>query len=517
VATAGGGLAAAALVALAAQPALAVPPPVSPPASYRPPDSLADLVDAVAPAVVSIQAATIETGPPRGGGKEGPGSVDPFEFFFGPRDRGAKPDGGEGGGEGKKDGDAGAPGDAERGGDAGAVPEERRSDAGGSGFVISPEGLVITNYHVVEGAMSVIVHLCDRDYPARVRGTDPSTDLALLEITADGPLPYLALGDSGALRVGDWVVVIGNPLNLSQTVTFGMVSAKGRSIGISDVSFENFIQTDAAINFGNSGGPLIDTRGRVVGIATAINYGAENIGFAVPVDTLKQILPQLRERGTVSRGYLGVVVRNLTLAQAGAWGLADARGALVVDVPEGTPGAAGGVRHGDVVLGVDGRPVAVTKDLIDYVASRVPGTTVALDLWRDGSRVPAMVKLAERPHAANEAIEEPPARPARVAKPAEWLGIQVLPLTGDLRKAHAIPDGVEGLLVGAVAPTSPLYDQSVSPGDVVSEVNGRPVRSLADFDEAIASAKPGDYVRLYCSSFGSNGAGPFYAVAQKPR
>src|SRR6185369_3375682 len=268
--------------------------------------SFADLAQAVDPAVVSIQAATIEKGgdtrvPHRGGrggrGGGGNGGNDPFEFFFGPRQ--GQPGGGNGDGQ----------------------PEEFRSDAGGSGFVVSRDGLVVTNYHVVEGASEVKVHLNDRDYTAVVKGTDPSTDIALLKIDAGHDLRYVELGDSDSVRVGDWVMVVGNPLNLDKTVTTGVISAKGRSLGISDASFENFIQTDAAINFGNSGGPLLDLNGRVNGIATAINYGAENIGFAVPVNTLKQVLPQLEQKGKVSRGYLGIRVANLSFAQAQAFGL----------------------------------------------------------------------------------------------------------------------------------------------------------------------------------------------------
>src|SRR3954452_6597206 len=277
--------------------------------------SFADLAGAVSPAVVSIQAATIETAP----ANRALGGVDPFEFFFGPRNRQQRPQQQQP--DDDEDGPQSGPG---QGQGPGQSPDEYRSDAGGSGFVISPDGLVITNNHVVEGATSVKVHLDDRDYPAQVKGVDKATDIALLKIDAGHPLRYVELGDSDAIRVGDWVMVIGNPLSLDRTVTTGVISAKGRSTGISDGSFENFIQTDAAINFGNSGGPLINMQGQVVAIATAINYGAENIGFAVPVNTLKEVLPQLREKGKVSRGYLGIGIRNLDYNQAQAFGLANA-------------------------------------------------------------------------------------------------------------------------------------------------------------------------------------------------
>src|ERR1700686_5101089 len=265
--------------------------------------SFADLAEAVDPACVPIQASTIEKAPHggrlrRGQGGQGQGQgqgIDPFEFFFGPRGRGGRGQGGPGG-----------PGGSDEDGNQQQQPEDYRSEAGGSGFVISPDGLIVTNNHVIEGASEVKVHLGDRDYTATAKGADAATDLALLKINAGGGLKYLELGDSDRARVGDWGMVVGNPLNLNKTVTTGVISAKGRALGINDISFENFLQTDAAINFGNSGGPLVNLQGRVVGIASAINYGAENIGFAVPVNTLKDILPQLREKGKVSRGYLGI-------------------------------------------------------------------------------------------------------------------------------------------------------------------------------------------------------------------
>ncbi|HEX9942552.1 MAG TPA: Do family serine endopeptidase [Thermoanaerobaculia bacterium] len=451
--------------------------------------SFADLAEAVDPAVVSIQAATIE----KGSGRRG--AVDPFEFFFGPRNR--RPQ------------QPNSPNDPNNNDD-----EEFRSDAGGSGFVISPEGLVVTNYHVVEGATSVKVHLGDRDYPAEVKGSDKATDIALLRINTGRPLRYLELGDSDAVRVGDWVMVIGNPLNLDKTVTTGVVSAKGRSLGISDASFENFIQTDAAINFGNSGGPLINMQGQVVAIATAINWGAENIGFAVPVNTLKEILPQLREKGRVSRGYLGIGIRNLDYTQAQAWGLPSTDGALVQSVEDKTPAAEAGIQHGDVILAVDGQKIKTTRDLISYVSAKGPNATVTLDVFRDGKTVQKQVRLRERP-GQNE--QEAANREPQEGSGIEWLGIQYQDLTNNLRGAHGIPEDVEGVIVTNVAPTSPLYDQFVRPGSIITEVNGRPVKGVADFERAIKSAKPGTYLRFYMLQFGQRGERqPFFAVVQAP-
>ena len=452
--------------------------------------SFADLAEAVDPAIVSIQASTIERGQ-----RGGRGGQDPFEFFFGPRDRQQQP---------RRPGQ----GDGQDG-------QEFRSDSGGSGFVISRDGLVVTNNHVIEGATSVKVHLGDRDYTAEVKGVDPATDLALLKIDAGRDLRYLELGDSDKLRVGDWVMVVGNPLNLDKTVTTGVVSAKGRSIGISgDSSFENFIQTDAAINFGNSGGPLINMRGEVVGIATAINWGAENIGFAVPVSTLKEVLPQLRDKGKVSRGYLGIQVRNLDYPQAQAWGLQTTDGALVVSVDEDTPAGKAGVQHGDVILSVDGRKVATTRDLIDYVSSKGPDATVKLDIWRDGKQVSRDVRLGERPGTQQQADASEPNEEGGI----DWLGIQYQDLSSDLRSAHGIPSGVDGVVVTNVSPTSPLYEQLVRPGQIITEVNGQRVEGVADFEKIVKGAKSGSYLRLYVNQFAGRGAPAqrFFAVVQAP-
>jgi serine protease Do len=461
--------------------------------------SFADLAEAVEPAVVSIQAATIEKAPP--GGRRG-GGVDPFEFFFGPRNRQQRPQ------QQQPDDEEGGPG---------GQPEQYRSDAGGSGFVISPDGLIITNNHVVEGATSVKVHLDDRDYPAQVKGVDKATDIALLKIDAGHPLRYLELGDSDAVRVGDWVMVIGNPLNLDRTVTTGVVSAKNRSIGISDASFENFIQTDAAINFGNSGGPLINMQGQVVAIATAINWGAENIGFAVPVSTLKEVLPQLRDKGRVSRGYLGLGVRTLDYTQAQAWGLSNAEGALVQSVENG-PAKEAGVQHGDVILSVDGHKVKQTRDLINYVSAKGPNATVTLDVWRDGRTIQKQVRLRERPLSQDQ--EELPASKPEGSSGIEWLGIQYQDLSGSLRGAQGIPDDVNGVVVTNVSPTSPLYEQFVRPGSIISEVNGQPIKGVADFERVIKSAKPGSYLRLYTLRFDQRGnggsPGSLFAVVQVP-
>jgi serine protease Do len=447
--------------------------------------SFADLAEAVEPAVVSIAASTFQSAPQRGG-------VDPFEFFFGPRQRGPQPE---------------EP--------RGESPQQRfRSDSGGSGFVISPDGLVITNNHVVREADQLVVKLGDRTYAAEVKGTDPATDLALLKIDAGDDLDYLRLGDSDALRVGDWVMAIGSPLSLDHSVTVGVVSAKRRQLGISDVSFENFIQTDAAINFGNSGGPLVNLRGEVVGINTAINFGAENIGFAVPANTLKQILPQLRESGRVSRGYLGIEVGNLDFKDAQAFGLETTDGALVQAVVAGEPAAEAGIQHGDIILKVDDVPVAQTRDLIDYVSSKPPGARVRVELLRNGDRKNVQVELGERPGVTGGA-DEPE---GDVQGGIDWLGLQYQNLTPGLRGMHGIPEEAAGVWIIQVEPDSPLYDEGVRPGDLVSEVNGQPVSSVAELERQVEQAPSGSYIRFYVRRFDprADRAVSFFAPVRKP-
>jgi serine protease Do len=447
--------------------------------------SFADLAEQVLPAVVSIDAQQIQRTPTmRRRGQE-----NPFDFFFGPRQQ---PEGG------------------------GGEPREFRSSSGGSGFVVSRDGFVVTNHHVIENATKIRVRLEERWYEAELKGADPATDLALLKIDAGRELSVLPLGDSDLLRVGDFVMAIGSPLLLDHTVTVGVVSAKGRSIGLTrDSSFENFIQTDAAINRGNSGGPLVNLRGEVVGIATAMNWGAENIGFAVPVNTLQMVLPQLREKGRVSRGYLGVNIQNLDWERAQAFGLDDPSGALVTTVVPDSPASAAGVRHGDVVVAVDGRRVRETRDLIDYVSAQGPGKKVALELLRGGKKVRVDVQLAER-QLADEAATT---GPEESSPGIDWLGLDYQDLTPALRQGLRIPDRVEGVVLRAVAASSPLYDEGLASGDVIVEVNGRATPSVGQFEREVASVPSGAYLRFYVQRFDPRGSGDavsFFAIVRVP-
>ena len=444
----------------------------------------ADLAEAVSPAVVSIQATKIERGARQRGG-------DPFEFFFGPRQRQRQPQQGP------------------------REPEERRSDSGGSGFVISADGLIATNYHVIDGATELAVTLKGRRYDAEVVGQDPATDLALLKVEAEQPLDYLPFADSESLRVGDWVMVIGSPLRLANSVSVGVVSAKGRSIDITpDSSLENFIQTDAAINFGNSGGPVVDLTGAVVGIATAINFGAENIGFAVPSNTLKAILPQLRDGGAVHRGYLGVNIDDLDWEEAEAFGLESPDGALITQVRDDSPSEEAGLKHGDVILEADGRKISNNRGLIDYISSRPPGTEVSLKVWRNGKKVTKTVVLGERPGSENVARIEPEQEGGQI----EWLGIEYKTLTQALRLNHSVPDEIQGVWVTDVSADSPLFEEGVRQNDFISEVNGDRVTTAGELETAVDAIESGSLARLYVSRFDprSGNVVSFYAILRVP-
>ncbi len=397
------------------------------------------------------------------------------------------------------------------------APQQRR-DSAGSGFVISPDGLVVTNYHVVDGATELSVTVDGEVYEAEVRGSDPATDLALLKIEPKQDLAYLALGDAEALRVGDWIMVIGSPLRLDNSVSVGVVSAKGRNINITpDASLENFIQTDAAINFGNSGGPLVNLQGEVVGIATAINYGAENIGFAVPVTTLQRILPQLRETGTVRRGYLGVNIRDVDDVIARSFRLDEVSGILAQEVVVGGPSDKAGLMNGDIILKVDGKTVSETRKLIEHVSGKPPGATVELEIVRNGKSMTKKVKLGERniANAAPANVAEEPEREHKI----EWLGIQYQDLTSSMRENHSFPDNLAGVWIGDVEATSPLYDENVVPGDIIVNVNGEPVDSAEAFEGLVGDADTGELLRLYIRRFDPRSGQQvvaFYAFVEVP-
>jgi serine protease Do len=369
----------------------------------------------------------------------------------------------------------------------------------GTGFVIDPEGLILTNHHVIEGADRILVRLTDgRSLRAQRIGSDPDTDIALIKVESPQPLAYATLGDSDTLRVGEWVVAIGNPLAYEHTVTVGVVSYVGRKLF--DQSLDNYIQTDAAINFGNSGGPLINARGDVIGINAAISSRASNIGFAVPINQAKTILPQLREKGRVSRGYIGVALKDVDADLQRSLGLQQANGALVQDVTSGSPGARAGVRTYDLVTAVDGKAVINNDSLIREIAARQPGSVATLSIVRDGRAMSIPIKLAERPlrsdrRGQDELGDEPQPQPSSQRGPA--LGISVREMDNEFIERFRLPDEVEGVIVSRVEPMSPGFDADIERGHVVLEVNRRPIRSIEEFRRLTNAARPGDVLAFY--------------------
>jgi serine protease Do len=354
----------------------------------------------------------------------------------------------------------------------------------GSGFVIRNDGVIITNNHVVENAKEILVTLTDkREYNAKVLGRDPKTDLAVLKIESKGDLPVAKLGDSDSLQVGDWVMAIGNPFGLSNTVTAGIVSAKGRSIGAGP--YDNFIQTDASINPGNSGGPLFNERGEVVGINSAIfsqNGGNIGIGFAIPINLAKKLVPELETHGSVTRGWLGVSIQQITPDLAKSLGLEESRGALVADVTSGSPAAKAGVRRGDVIVSYNGKKVAESSALPSLVAETPVGETVPVEVLRNGKGKTLEVTVAKLVDeaAANDTDEQGEQK-------GQW-GLALRELRPEEREEAGLKDG-EGVLVTGIAPESPAAEANLQVGDVILEVNRVPVGSVSDLQKETAKVE----------------------------
>jgi serine protease Do len=366
----------------------------------------------------------------------------------------------------------------------------------GTGFIIDAAGHILTNHHVVEPADRLTVRLPDgRNLRATLIGTDPDTDIALIKVDSPRPLPFAPLGDSDRLRVGEWVMAIGNPLAYEHTATVGIVSFIGRKLFNS--SLDRYIQTDAAITFGNSGGPLIDSRGEVVGINAAVSARAANIGFAVPINQATAILPQLREHGRVSRGYMGVVPRDVDADLRRSLSLKNANGVLIQDVTAGSPGARAGLRTYDVIVAVDGKAITSNDQLIQLIASRTPGTLATLQVLRDNRPMSIAVKLAERPRQDPpvSATDSDQAKPSSGRGPA--LGLSVREVDDEFRARTRMPDTIEGILVSRVEPLSPAFDGKIERGFVILEVNRQQVRSVRDFQRSIENSQPGDVLAVY--------------------
>jgi serine protease Do len=379
------------------------------------------------------------------------------------------------------------------------VPRKERSL--GSGFIISPDGYILTNEHVVDGADEIKVRLDDgRSFTAVVKGQDQKLDIALLKIDAGGDLPVARLGDSDALQVGEWVMAIGNPFGLSETVTVGIVSAKGRVIGAGP--YDNFIQTDASINPGNSGGPLFDSQGRVVGINSAIVSGGQGIGFAIPINAVKAILPQLKKTGHVVRGWLGVTIQPMTPQLAESFGLKEAKGALVSEVVKDSPAERAGIRRGDIIVSLQGKEVENVSDLPRLVAAIPVGDKINIGLLRDGKKIEVTATIGKLAETEEKAGTAP-------GGSAGTLGLTVTDVTPDAAQTYGLT-GDKGALVTAVDPSGPAADSDIHPGDLIIEVNSKRIDTVKEFAESVKKAKKGQVLRLLIQ----RGESVFYTTIQ---
>jgi serine protease Do len=432
--------------------------------------SFADLAEQLSPAVVSVRVERARALP-----QELP--FEGFEQFFGPQ-----------------------PGQPK-----GRAPRE---SGAGSGFVISEEGFVVTNNHVVEGADKIVVIFEDgTELEAKLVGRDPKTDLALVKIEGKN-LSVAPLGDSDAARVGEWVMAIGNPLGLDHTVTVGILSAKGRrNISPSDSRYDDFLQTDASINPGNSGGPLIDTNGRVIGINTAIvnPLRGQNIGFAIPINIAKALLPQLKEKGRVTRGWLGVQIQRVTPALAKSFGLEEPRGALVSEVFPDSPAAKAKLQSGDIILEFAGRKLDDFDDLPRVVASTPPGTEVDVSVLREGKQKKFGIQLEQMPD--EEASAEPA---AQESGSSDW-GFQSEPLDAELAERLGLDQDTKGMVITEVEAGSPADDAGLARRDVILEVNKKPVNDARALEKALSQSEETALLWI------QRGEGRLFVSLEKPK
>src|SRR5215469_16457241 len=360
--------------------------------------------------------------------------------------------------------------------------------AAGSGVIVDARGFILTNAHVVENAAEIEVRLSDdRKFPGQVVGRDPKTDLAIVKIEPGASaLPVAELGDSDKLRIGQWAIAIGNPFGLDRTVTVGIISATGRTrVGVA--TYEAFIQTDASINPGNSGGPLLNLDGKVIGINTAIVSSGQGIGFSIPINMARDIMTQLINKGRVVRGWLGIVIQELTPELAEGFGVKKDSGVLVSDVMKGGPAEAAGLKAGDIIVEFNGTPIKDVVELQKKVAGVQPGQGTPLVVLRDKATTPLTVKVGEQPGEETSAVPQPK---------EETLGLTLEPLTPEATQRFKLT-AAAGLVVTDVAPGSSGDKAGIHPGDAILEVNRQPVRDVAGFRRIIASVKPGEGVPVY--------------------
>ncbi len=430
------------------QPAAGKINPAGPVVSY------ADTVDHVAPAVVTVHASHREKA-----AQQFPFSEDPlFRWFFGQPNGQQSPGGGQ--------------------------PQEEIERDLGSGVIVRSDGHILTNHHVVDGAQEISVDLADRrTFKAKLIGSDTPSDLAVLKIDATN-LPVLALADSDKVRVGDVCLAVGNPLGIGQTVTAGIISAKGRETGMSDGSFEDFLQTDAPINRGNSGGALVNTAGDLIGINSQIispSGGSIGIGFAIPSNMAKSVMDQLISTGKVTRGQLGVTVQYINSDLAASLGLKEVKGVLVSHVVAGGPADRGGLKAGDVILNLNGAEVNDVNVLRNDVAASKPGSDATLTILRNGNQQQIHVKLGEFKPANGSSADQSGIGGGTAGK----LGLGVEPLTPNLAQQLGVPRNTQGLAVDNVDPAGAAADAGIQAGDVIEQINRQPVRSPGDIESAL--------------------------------
>ena len=422
-------------------------------------ESFANLAEQVSPAVVNITTSTTVAGRtgPQGIVPEG----SPFEDFF------------------REFQDRNGQGD-----------RPRRSSALGSGFVISEDGFIVTNNHVIEGADEILIEFFEGfELPAEIVGTDPNTDIALLKVESETPLKFVSFGDSDTARVGDWVMAMGNPLGQGFSVSAGIVSARNRALS---GTYDDYIQTDAAINRGNSGGPLFNMGGEVIGVNTAIlspNGGSIGIGFSMASNVVTRVVDQLQEFGETRRGWLGVRIQDVTDDVAEALGLASAKGALVSDVPEG-PAMEAGMQAGDVIVSFDGREVEDTRGLVRQVGNTEVGKAVRVVVNRDGATQTLLVTLGRREDAETAVpASQPGPDEEETPQSMDLMGLTLSPLTGEIREQLELPESAKGLAVMDVDETSEAFEKGLRAGDVITEAGQAQVLELGDLEDRIAEAR----------------------------